>query len=179
MMNFKDTKNQVKATASKVAMEGASLAGMTDRQKTILVLQGIVTKAASQSMTHRLQSKIFAKQGFTKLAEKYAAHAAEETESVDVFAERLLNLGGELKQQSQDSVTLYKDIEDFLKADLKESEDGLAQLSGVMKGKFLDVVSYELLIDYIKDEEEDMFWTEGQLEMIEAIGKDNYLIEQL
>ena len=179
MKDWKETKLDLKGKVSQVALEGSSLVGVNDKQKTLLVLQGVVTKAANQSLNHRLQSRMFAKQGFTKLAEKYAAHAAEEAESVELFADRILNLGGELKQQAQSSVTLHKDIEEYLKADLKESEDGLAQLSGVMKAGFLDVTSYELMKDYILDEEEDMYWTQSQLEMIKAIGKQNYLSHQL
>ena len=179
MKDWNETKLGLKQKAAQVALEGSSLVGVSDKQKTLLVLQGVVTTAASQSMTHRLESRIFAKQGFTKLAEKYAAHAAEEAESVELFAERILNLGGDLKQQAQSAVELSDDIEDFLKADLKESEEGLAQLAGVMKARFLDVTSYELMKDYIVDEEEDMYWTESQLDLIKKIGKQNYLFHQL
>lgn len=33
--------------------------------------------------------------------------------------------------------------------------------------------------DYIIDEEEDMYWTESQLDLIKAIGKQNYLVSML
>lgn len=33
--------------------------------------------------------------------------------------------------------------------------------------------------DYIIDEEEDMYWTESQLDLIKAIGKQNYLVKML
>lgn len=68
MKDWKEARLDLKQKVSKVALEGSSLVGVSDKQKTILVLQGVVTKAASQSMTHRLESRIFAKQGFTKLA---------------------------------------------------------------------------------------------------------------
>lgn len=179
MKDWNERKLGLKQKAAQVALEGSSLVGVSDKQKTLLVLQGVVTKATAQSTTHRLQSRIFAKQGFTKLAEKYAAHAAEEAESVELFADRILDLGGDLKQQNLGAVDLCEDIEDFLKADYKESAEGLAQLAGVMKAGFLDVASYELMKDYIIDEEEDMYWTESQLDLIGKIGKQNYLSHQL
>lgn len=179
MIDWKETKLDLKGKVAQAALENASKIGISDRQKTLLVLQGVVTKAASQSLNHRLQSRIFAKKGFTKLAEKYAAHAAEEAESVELFTDRILNLGGEVKQQAQTPVTLHEDIEEYLRADLKESEEGLAQLAGVMKAGFLDVTSNELMKDYILDEEEDMYWTQSQLEMIDAIGIQNYLFHQI
>ncbi len=32
---------------------------------------------------------------------------------------------------------------------------------------------------YYQDEEEDMYWAQGQLEMIECIGAQNWLLRQL
>ena len=44
-----------------------------------------------------------------------------------------------------------------------------------MRSKML----YDLLKDYLKDEEEDLYWSQGALEMIEKIGAQNWLIMQL
>jgi len=35
------------------------------------------------------------------------------------------------------------------------------------------------MVEYYKDEEEDLYWTESQLELIENIGLQNYLNNQL
>ena len=51
---------------------------MENNQKLIEGLQIIVTELAQQADGHQIQSKIFAAQGLTKLAEKYAEHATEE-----------------------------------------------------------------------------------------------------
>ena len=177
-MDWKEAKLGMKEKAVKVAMEGASLMS-NNKQQTIAICQGIVTGAAAQSMTHRLMARVFEGQGFTKLAEKYASHAAEEAESVEKFADRILDLGGTVKQEAQKAIDLPTDIEDFLKLDLKTSEDGLAQLAGVMEAGFLDVTTAELMKDYIIDEEEDMNWTSSQLDLIGMIGKQNYLSHQL
>ena len=42
-----------------------------------------------------------------------------------------------------------------------------------------DLSTFDMLKDYYKDEEEDMYWGEGQLEMIERIGEQNWLLRQL
>ena len=47
-----------------------------DKNKSIQVLQAYATGLAAQSYGHRVQSNIFADQGFGKLAEKYADPAA-------------------------------------------------------------------------------------------------------
>ena len=42
-----------------------------------------------------------------------------------------------------------------------------------------DLTTYDLLKDYYKDEEADMYWGEQQLELIEVIGKQNWILQQL
>ena len=42
-----------------------------------------------------------------------------------------------------------------------------------------DYTTYDILKAYYQDEEEDMFWGEAQLDLIECIGKQNWLIQQL
>lgn len=49
---------------------------MADNKKILEGLQIIVTDLAQQADGHAIQSKIFAAQGFSKLGEKYAEHAA-------------------------------------------------------------------------------------------------------
>ena len=42
-----------------------------------------------------------------------------------------------------------------------------------------DYTTYDILKAYYQDEEEDMYWGQGQLELIECIGVQNWLIRQL
>ena len=42
-----------------------------------------------------------------------------------------------------------------------------------------DFKTYDLLRDYALDEEEDMYWLQEQLELIEKIGLQNWLVSQL
>ena len=42
-----------------------------------------------------------------------------------------------------------------------------------------DITSYELLKEYYMDEEEDMYWAEEQHDLIEMIGKQNWLVKQM
>ena len=56
-----------------------------DKKKSIATLQAYATGLAAQSLQHKVESKIFADQGFSQLGEKYAEHAAEEMGWVDKF----------------------------------------------------------------------------------------------
>ena len=150
-----------------------------DKQKSIQVLQAYATGLATQSRAHKVQSQVFESQGFGKLAEKYAGHADEEMENVSKFVERIIDLGGEAKVEASPAFPIYTDVVEFIKADLAISEREVPVLMQVTKSLEEDFKTYDLLRDYALDEEEDMFWMQGQLELIEKIGLQNWLVKQI
>lgn len=152
---------------------------IADKKATIDALQAIVTGLSANSFGHRIQSKIFAGWGFQSLGEKYAAHATEEMDFVEQFMDRILDLGGELKQEAQEAKPVYNDIVEFIEADYKESVEGIAIVEQMMDSGIFDNTTYDLMILYLKDEEEDMYWSEQQLELCKMIGKQNYLTQLL
>lgn len=152
---------------------------MSNKEETIKILQQIVTELTSNSIQHKFQAKIFGSQGFAKLEEKYQGHATEESEFVEQFMDRIIDLGGSLVQEQIPAKELYEDIEEFLKSDLKVSIDGIKAIVDLMESGIFDITTYDLMKEYLKDEEEDMYWTESQLELIEKIGIQNYLVQQL
>ena len=145
----------------------------------IQVLQAYATGLNAQSYQHKVQSQVFASQGFTKLAEKYAGHSKEEAEWVEKFVDRILDLGGEAKVEASPAQTIYKDAVEFLKADLAVSVKEVPALGKVTLSVAEDMTTFDLLKAYYQDEEEDMYWMQEQLDLIEMIGKQNWLIQQL
>ena len=148
-------------------------------QVSIQLLQAYATGLAAQSMQHKVQSKVFAAQGLTKLAEKYADHSAEEMGWVDKFIDRIIDLGGEAKVESAPAQTIYSDPEEFLKADLEVSVREVPNLGKAVLAVAEDLTTYDLLKGYYQDEEEDMYWMQAQVELIALIGKQNWIIKQL
>lgn len=142
-------------------------------------LQIIVTDLAQQADGHEIQSRIFASEGFTKLAEKYAEHAAEERGYVQKCIDRILDLGGEVKLESKKEGPVYKDPVEWVKYDLEVSKAGLAWLADLVEEARTDYTTFDILKEYYQDEEEDMYWGEAQLELIEVIGKQNWILGQL
>lgn len=147
--------------------------------KVIAGLQAIVTGLSQQATGHAIQSRIFASQGFSKLAEKYAEHTEEEQKYVTLCIDRLLDLGADVKNEAKQETPVCKDIVEWLKYDLKISKEGLPWLAEIMEAARYDVSTFDMLKDYYKDEEEDMYWAEQQLEMIEKIGLQNWLMKQI
>ncbi len=148
-----------------------------DKNKSIEALQFFVTNLNAQSFQHKLQAKIFGSLGFKKLETKYLEHAEEEQGYVNQFIDRLLDLGGELKQEAVQAQTLYKDPIEFLKADYKVSVEGIELLRKCMDGIKDDLTTFDMMKVYLKDEEEDMYWSEEQLGLIECIGGKPWLMK--
>ena len=108
---------------------------------------------------------------------KYLEHADEEANFVNQFIGRLLDLGGELKQEAVPEQTLYKNPVEFLKADYKVSVEGIELLRKCMDGIKDDLTTFDMMKEYLKDEEEDMYWSEEQLGLIECIGEKPWLMK--
>ncbi len=152
---------------------------MSENNKIAAILQMIVTELSQQAVGHVIQSRIFASQGFSKLAEKYAEHAEEEQKYVTLCIDRLLDLGEGVRNEDKQGAPVYEDVVEWIKYDLSVSQAGLAWLANAIETAKDDLSTYDLLKDYYKDEEEDMYWAEQQLELIEKIGLQNWLAMQV
>ena len=148
-----------------------------ETKKSIEALQYFITGLNAQSFQHKLQAKLFGSLGFKKLEAKYLEHAKEESAVVDQFIDRLLDLGGELKQEAVEAQQLYVDPVEFLKADCQVSVDGIELLRKCIDGVKEDLITFDLLKEYLKDEEEDLFWSQEQLGLIEIIGSKPWLMK--
>ena len=142
-------------------------------------MQIIVTQLSQQADGHLIQSRIFASQGLSKLAKNYEEHAAEERGYVAKCIDRLIDLGCEVKLEDKKAAPIIKDAVEYLKYDLQVSKDGLKWLAEVVKSAQCDLTTFGILSEYYKDEEKDMYETEQQLELIEMIGKQNWLAKQI
>ena len=150
-----------------------------DKKKTIETLQFFVTHLAEGAMVHKQQGMIFKAQGFTKLGEKYIGHFNEEMGWVEKFTERILDLGGEIKFEGMKSRDFICDPVEYVKADLAIQGPGVEMLQKCMEGVKDDPTTYDILKAYLLDEEEDLFWSEGQIDLIEKIGVQNWLVKQM
>ena len=90
-------------------------------QNAIQILQAYATGLSAQSRQHKVQSQVFASWGLKKLADKYADHSKEEAEWVDKMVARIIELGGEPKVEATPEQKIYKDVVEFIKADLAVS----------------------------------------------------------
>lgn len=152
---------------------------MQDKSKEIAALQAIVSGLSSQSYSHRIQGLVFGSKGLSVIEDKYMAHAEEEMGWVQKFANRILDLGGEIKIEATPEVKVYDDLVEYLKSEKQVSIDGIAQVTEMMPLFEDDFVAYEDMKAYLIDEDGDLQETIQELELIELIGLQNWLTVKL
>lgn len=148
-------------------------------ENTIELLQKIGNKILNQANIHGLVALNFEAQGFSKLGDKYKSHALEERDFSQKLFNRILNLGGKICYQNQVSFEVPTSPLEWLRHDLEVSKEGLKELLPLVGAASNDLVTYDWLKDYYKDEDDDLQWTQQQLDLIDAIGYQNWLTQQL
>lgn len=150
-----------------------------DAKKSIEALQYFATGLTEGALVHKLQGQLFKSQGFEKLGQKYVDHFNEEMEWVEKFYNRIIDLGGEVKFEGAKARELCSDPVAYVKADLEIQKAGVDLLYKCCETLVNDPTTYEIMVGYLKDEEEDLYWSQGAVEMIECIGTQNWLLRQL
>ena len=150
-----------------------------DFTTTIQISEMIVNELAGSAFVHKMQGQLFVNQGFTKLGQKYLDHYTEEMGWVEKYTNRMLDLGYVPQVKVCSQATLIEDPKAYLEADLKLQKEGVETLYKIMPTLTSDPTTYDITKAYLLDEEEDLYWDEEQLSLIEKIGLQNWLVKQL
>ena len=150
-----------------------------DFKTTLEISQMIVNELAGSAFVHKMQGQLFKSQGFEKLGQKYIGHYTEEMEWVEKYTDRMLDLGCVPQVKVCNESTLVEDAKAYIEADLKLQREGVETLYKIMPALASDPTTYDLTKAYLADEEEDLYWDEEQLDLIEKIGYQNWLIRQM
>ena len=150
-----------------------------DFKTTLEVSQMIVNELAGSAFVHKMQGQLFKSQGFEKLGQKYIDHYAEEMVWVEKYTDRMLDLGCVPQVKVCNESTLVEDAKAYIEADLKLQREGVESLYKIMPALASDPTTYDLTKAYLADEEEDLYWDEEQLDLIEKIGYQNWLLKQM
>lgn len=128
-----------------------------------------------------IHSRMYAEWGYNKLFERIDHEMNDETGHAHDFIRRILILGG-TPISAPTSVNIGSDVSAMIKNDLALELEVQANLKkGIaLCEKHNDYVSRDLMIEQLKDTEEDhAHWLEQQLNLIETIGLQNYLQSQI
>ena len=134
--------------------------------------------AINQYFIHHKMSENW---GYERLAKKKREESIEEMKHADSIIGRILYFDGIPNMQRLSPIRIGENPVEQHKLDLALETEAVARLNKAIalcrdKG---DNGSRELLEDILVNEEESVDWLEAQLHIIEEIGKEQYLAEQI
>lgn len=147
----------------------------------IKALNEILTGELTAINQYFLHARMCTHWGYEKLGKVIYAESIDEMKHAQKLTDRILFLEGLPNLQKLGALNIGQNVPEALKADL--DLEGLA-VPRVKKAIELcwrasDHVSRELLEYILADEERHVDWLESQLGVIDEIGKENYLAQQI
>ena len=128
-----------------------------------------------------LHSRMFDNFGLDRLKEHEYQESIDEMKHADTLIERILVIEGLPNLQDIGRLMIGENPHEMLKCDLQLEMDAMPLLREAIAytEDVSDYVSREIFERILESEEEHVDWLETQLALIERIGIDNYLTEQM
>lgn len=130
------------------------------------------------SQQDSIHAQLLRTRGLKKLADKFMAESDEEWEEAKKVNARLIELG-ETPEVEIEKYPVITDVKEMLEFTCKMASEALPNMSKFLSEFDDDYVTKDMLQKFIIDEQEHYGWVKEHLCIIEQIGIDNYLIEQL
>ncbi len=154
---------------------------MQGDDKIIDALNDILTNELTSINQYFIHAKMCESWGIQRLYKKLYAESIGEMKHATILIERILYLEGVPQIARYHPIRVGKDVPKIFENDLKIES---AQVAAVNKHlelcvKHNDGGSRELLERILVGSEEHVDWLETQIDLIEKVGLQNYLAEQL
>ncbi|WP_417820737.1 bacterioferritin [Terasakiella sp.] len=151
---------------------------MKGNKKVIEALNGLLAHEMSAADQYFIHSRMYDDWGMSELFERLKHEQEEELEHAARIVERILFLEGTPDVAARDALKIGKDVPSMLQNDLEYELMVGKELKKVIAlcEKEQDYVSRQMLIDLLKDTEDDhTYWLEKQLGLIDKMGLKNYI----
>ena len=127
-----------------------------------------------------LHSRMLNDWGISKLGDKEYEESVDEMKHADQVIERILFLEGLPNLQDLGKLRIGEDVAEILQCDLDLEMDAIPDLrAGIAYCEaHKDYVSREVFDRILQSEEEHVDWLETQLELIDKMGIENYILGQ-
>lgn len=149
--------------------------------KLIELLNEVLTSELTAINQYFIHYRMLANWGYPRLAKKKREESIEEMRHADSVIERILYLEGVPNMQRLNPVRVGEDPVEQHKLDLELEVQAVERLNrGIALATTVgDNGTRALLEQILRDEEEAVDWLETQLELIQQLGRENYLAEQM
>ena len=154
---------------------------MQGDKKVIEHLNTVLRNELTAINQYFLHARMFKNWGLTKLDAHEYAESVDEMRHADQIIERILFLEGLPNLQDIGRLRIGENTREILEADLALEHDAIPDLRTAIGycESVNDYVTRELFESILTGEEEHVDWLECQLELIETLGLENYLITQV
>jgi bacterioferritin len=127
-----------------------------------------------------LHSRILKDWGIHKLGDKEYEESVDEMKHADQVIERTLFLEGLPNLQDLGRLRIGENVKEILQCDLDLEMDAIPDLRAAIAycEAHKDYVSREVFDSILQSEEEHVDWLETQLDLIEKMGLENYILGQ-
>jgi len=149
--------------------------------KVIALLNDVLTNELTAINQYFLHARMCQNWGYERLWKKVRAESIDEMKHADQVIARILYLDGLPNLQKLGRLEIGETVAEQLKSDLALEKRAIPVLNAGIelcrsKG---DNGTAELLEEILVDEEEHADWLEAQMTLVEQVGIQNYLAQQM
>jgi bacterioferritin len=154
---------------------------MKGNAKLLEALNEILTGELTGINQYFVHAKMCANWGYKRLAEVNRQESIGEMKHAEELIERILYLEGVPNMQRLEKVRVGETVPEQIKLDhgLEVVAVGRLNKAIALATEVGDNGSRELLEEILVSEEEHIDWLEAQLDLIEQVGVENYLAQQI
>ena len=147
----------------------------------IEILNDVLTAELTAINQYFVHAEMCENWGYERLHHIIRKHSIGEMKHAEELIERVLFLEGVPNVQRLGKINIGENVPEIIKSDYALEMEALPRLNqGIETCRELgDNNSRHLLEEILEDEEEHVDWLEAQLSLIEQVGAQNYLAEQI
>lgn len=145
------------------------------------VLNDVLTAELTAINQYFIHAELCQHWGYERLYKKVRHESIDEMKHAEKVMERILFLDGMPNMQRLNKVSVGETVKEQFELDYALEKEAVARLTNGIKicGERSDHGSRMLLEEILTGEEEHMDWLESQLDLLEQVGEQNYLAEQI
>ncbi len=154
---------------------------MKGDKKIIDILNEVLTAELTAINQYFVHGEMCENWGFERLQGVIRKHSIGEMKHAEEVIERILFLEGIPNMQRLGKINIGENVPEILRLDLALEMEAVARLNPQIEEcrALDDNATRHLLEEILTDEEEHIDWIEAQLALIEQVGVQNYLAQQI
>ncbi|HTE52761.1 MAG TPA: bacterioferritin [Kofleriaceae bacterium] len=154
---------------------------MKGHSKVIEILNDLLTNELTSVNQYFVHAKMCANWGYKRLASKVRAESIDEMKHADQLISRILYLDGVPNLQRLNKINVGQTVNEQLRLDLDLEKGAIQFLQTAIETvrSLGDYGTFELMTDILVSEEEHADWLETQLALVDQVGLENYLSQQI